>query len=450
MIGRKKLTAKLEKVLAKSKADQTEILFVGTESGLTRYANSYIHQNVHEDNHKIFFRTVLGKRVGVAATTSLALSDMQKTLADSIEIARQQPENPNFPGLPKPAKYKELKTYDQATAAFTPAKRAREVKRVIAEGKKKGFTMAGSLSTSSGEIAVLNSLGVRAYQPFTSAGINMIAMSDTSSGYASGTSRRIEDIRAGRLAAIAVEKCERSQDPIQVEPGVYEVILEPAAVAEMLEWLNYVSLGSKPFMQGTSFMSGRVGKKITAPDITIYDNALDSRSMAFPFDMEGVPKRKVVQIDKGVVRNVPYDRAAAKKAGKRSTGHAITPDESDEGAFGMNLFMKPGKTPRAKMIEGVKKGILVTRFHYINGFIDTRNSVLTGMTRDGTFLVEKGEIVSGIKNLRFTDNIMKSFKTVKAISKESERVESWWSAVGCMTVPTLHLGKFRFSGKTEH
>jgi len=450
VIGKEKLFARLEKALVVSKADQTEIVYLGNETGLTRFANSYIHQNVHESNCRIFFRSVIGKKVGVASSNSLVLSDLKKTLANSIEIARQQPENPNFPGLAKPAQYKSIDTFDDKTAAFTPNARARSVKRVIAEAKRKGFTMAGSFATGSGELAVLNSLGVRAYQPVASASINMIAMSDTSSGYASAVSRRVEDVDVARLARVAVEKCDRSQNPIQVEPGPYEVILEPAAVAEMMEWLNYVSFGSKPFLQGTSFLAGRVGKKVTSDQITIYDNGLDPSAIAFPFDMEGVPKKKVIFVDKGVVKGSVYDRTAAKKAGKRSTGHAITPDESSEGAFGMNLFVKPGKVRREKMIEGVKRGILVTRFHYINGLIDTRNSVLTGMTRDGTFLVEDGEIKSGIKNLRFTDNIMKAFQSVKAISRETERIESWWSAVGCMTVPAIHLGKFRFSGKTEH
>jgi predicted Zn-dependent protease len=450
MIGKEKLFAKLEKVLASSPADQTEILFIGNSTGLTRYANSYIHQNAHETNSKIYIRTAIGRKVGVASANSLVTADLQKTLENSVEIARQQPENPNFAGLAKPSKYKDIDTFNDATAGFTPNARAKAVKRVIAEAKRKGFTMAGSFATGSGELANVNSLGVRAYQPFSTAAINMIAMSDTSSGYAANVSRNVADIDFARLAQTAVEKCDRSQNPIQVDTGSYEVILEPSAVAEMLEWLNYVSFGSKPFAQGTSFLAGRVGKKITSDQITIYDNGLDANGVAFPFDMEGVPKRKVIYVDKGVVGGPVYDRASAKKAGKRSTGHAVTPDQTSDGAYGANIFVKPGKARRDEMIEGVKRGILVTRFHYINGLIDTRNSVLTGMTRDGTFLIENGEIKSGIKNLRFTDNIMKAFKSVKAISREVERVESWWSAVGCMTVPTIHLGKFRFSGKTEH
>ncbi|MFH1688524.1 MAG: TldD/PmbA family protein [bacterium] len=436
--------------MASSKAEQAEALYVGRQSGLTRYANSHIHQNVYEDNRKIYFRSAVGQKVGVASTNSLALADLKKSLADSLDIARRQPENPGFPGLRGPAKYREINTYDEATAAFTPAQRARAVKVVIAEATKRKFNMAGAFSTSVGEIAVLNTLGVRAYQPVTSSSINMIAMSDTSSGYASATSRQVGDIDFGKLARRAVDKCDLAQNPIGVEPGVYEVILEPAAVAEMLEWLNYVSFGSKPFSEGTSFLAGRIGKKITSDQITIYDDALDSKSMAFPFDFEGTPKKKVVFIDKGIIKGVVHDRTSALKAKAKTTGHAITPDESSEGAFGLNISVKGGQAPRAKMIEKVRHGILVTRFHYINGLIDTRNSVLTGMTRDGTFLIKDGEIVGGIKNLRFTDNIMSAFKTVKAISRETERVESWWSAVGCMRVPTMHLGKFRFSGKTEH
>jgi len=449
MIGKEKLFAKLEKVLAQSKADQTEIVFIGSESALTRYANSYIHQNVAENNSRIYFRSVVGKRVGVASTNSLVTDDLKKTLEDSTAIARTQPENPNFPGLPKPAKYKELVTFNESTAGTSPRDRAGIVKKIISRATKKKFTMAGSLSNSTDEIAVLNSLGVRAYQPVTVASVNMIAMSDTSSGYASGTARDITEIDFDNLAARAVAKCDRSQNPKEIKPGEYEVILEPPAIAEMMEWLNYVSFKSKPYQQGTSFLSGKIGKKLTSDQITIYDNGLDDKSLTFPFDFEGVPKKKVYFLDKGIARGVVYDSSAAFKEKTKSTGHALTPDEASGGAMGFNIFMKPGKVKREKLIAGMKKGILVTRFHYLNGYIDPRNSVLTGMTRDGTFLVENGEIVGGLKNLRFTDSFLRAFDSVIAISREVERHDSWWSAVGCMTIPAVHLGSFRFSGKTD-
>ncbi|MCK5127445.1 MAG: TldD/PmbA family protein [candidate division Zixibacteria bacterium] len=449
MIGKKKLLATLNKVLGKSKADETEIVFSGNESGLTRYANSEIHQNVFEKNSKILFKSVIGKKIGVASTNSLVMSDLIKTMNDSFEIAVNQPENPGYPGLAGPAKYKTINTYNEKTAKFTPNDRAKIVKKMIAISDKKKFDLAGAFSTSSGELAVVNSKGVKAYQKFTTATVNLIAMSDTSSGYAAGTARKVSDLNFVKLANRAVEKCDVSQNPISIEPGTYEVILEPEAFAALLEWMNYIGFGSKAFDQKTSFLAGKVGKKVTSEMITIVDDALDTTSIAFPFDFEGVPKKRVPIIQKGVVKGVVYDRMAGKKAKRKSTGHGLTPDQSNEGAIPLNLVISGGKAKRDKMIEKVKKGILITRFHYINGFIDTPNAVLTGMTRDGTFLIKNGKIVGGIKNLRFTDRMLDSFKTAVAVSKERDLVASWWSAVGCTKAPTIHLKKFKFTGKTE-
>jgi predicted Zn-dependent protease len=449
MIGKEKLFARLEKVLAQSSADETEIVYVGAESGLTRYANSAIHQNVFENNSKIFFRTAFGKKIGVASTNSLVGSDLKRTLDNSCEIARNQPENINFPGLPGPAKYRDVNTFDDKTAGFSPRDRAKVVKKIIRVADRKKFSLAGAFSTSSGEIAVVNSKGVRAYQPITTASVNMIAMSDSSSGYAAGLSRQVDNVDFDKLAKIAVEKCDKSQNPVSVEPGDYEVILEPAAVGSLLEWVNYIGFGSKSFLDKTSFMAGKIGKKITSDKINLYDNGLDSKTIAFPFDFEGVPKKKVSFISKGVAKGVVYDRITAYKGKAKSTGHSLTADSSAMGAIALNLVMSGGRSTREKMIQNVKRGILVTRFHYINGFIDTPRAVLTGMTRDGTFLIENGEIASGIKNLRFTDAMMRSFKSVATISKETELIESWWDAVGCIQAPTLHLGSFKFTGKTE-
>ena len=449
MTGKEKLMTKLEGVLAASKADQTEIVYIGTESGLTRYANSYIHQNVYENNSQIFFRSIVDNRIGVASTNSLVTADLKKTLADSLEIARNQPPNPRFPGLPRPAKYKDMRTFDEVTARFSPRDRARVVKKVIARATRKKFTMAGSFSSGCGEVAVLNSLGVRAYQPVSGAAINMIAMSDTSSGYAALAARGVEEIDFDALAQTAVEKCDTSQNPRQIDPGEYEVILEPAAIVEILDWLGYIGFGSKMYEQKMSFLSGRIGRKITSDQITFYDSGSDKLGMNFPFDFEGVPKKKVAFIDKGVVRGVVYDRMAAAKAKTKSTGHALPANWASEGALPMNVIMGPGKAKKDSMIASVKRGILVTRFHYINGYIDTKNSMLTGMTRDGTFLIENGEVVGGLKNLRFTDSMMRAFKSTVAISRETERHGLASSMVGCTVAPTVHLGSFKFTGRTE-
>lgn len=449
MLGKVKLFKILEAALAKSKATETDIVFIGNETGLTRFANSAIHQNVFENNNRIFFRSIIGKKVGVSSTNSLVPADLNKALVNSYEIAFNQPENEHFPGLPGPAKYKVINTFDDVTARFSPRDRAKVVKQIVKICDAKKFTMAGAFSTSSGEIAVINSKGVWAYQPLSTASINMIAMSDTSSGYAAGLSRKVNKIDFEMLAHRAVEKCDESQNPLSVDPGDFEVILEPAAVAALLEWMNYIGFGGKSFQDKQSFLAGKIGKKVTSPMISVTDDGLDGSAIAFPFDFEGVPKKKVSIINKGIAKGVVYDRLLAKKEKKKSTGHALTPDEAGEGSFAMNLAMSPGKASGDQMISKVKKGILVTRFHYINGFIDTPNAVLTGMTRDGTFLIENGEITGGIKNLRFTDRMLRSLGTAQAVSKETELVDSWWNSVGCIRAPKVHLKSFKFSGKTE-
>jgi len=449
MTGQDKLIDRLERVLDRSHADETEVVCSASESGLTRFANSTIHQNVAEKNNRIFFRCAIGKRVGFASTNSVVAEDLLKTLNNACEIAATLPEDPDYPGLPGPAKYKTIDTLDPATAKCTPAKRAAAVKTAIKAADKAGFTVAGSLSTGVTEVAILNSRGVRAYHAGTSAAMSVIAMSEDSSGYAAGVSPSFAGIDPAAVAGVAIEKCRLALHPQAIEPGEYEVILEPAAVGALLEWLNYVGLGSKAFAENMSFLSGNIGKKLVSDMITLYDDAYEKDGIGMPFDFEGVPRKKVVFLDKGVAKGVTHNRVSARKIGVKSTGHAIPAAWASEGAMGMNVSIAAGKTPRAKMIGQVKRGILVTRFHYINGLLDPPNAVMTGMTRDGVFLIENGAIKCGLKNLRFTDSLVRVLAKTVAVSRERTLVDNWWSSVGCTRVPALHLGSFKFTGKTE-
>jgi len=450
MIGQDKLFTLFEKVAKSSKADETEIVFIGSNNGLTRYANSTIHQNVNVSNARILIRTAIGKKIGVASTNSLLLNDLRATLRNSFEIAKVRQDNEHYAGLPGASEYARISTYFDDTATYMPRDRARKVKKVFSAARKKKFTTAGSFSTGDGEIAVFNTKGVRCYQPVTSAGINIIAMSPTSSGYAVGLSRNVEDIDVVALAERAVTKAAASRRPKALKAGEYEVILEPSAVSEVMEWMNYIGLGCKSFMDKTSFLSENIGKKIMSDSVSIYDDGLDESGLAFPFDFEGVPKKKVFFIENGVGKGVVYDRTFGNKQGVASTGHALTADDQGEGALPLNIFIDTGDKTIEEMIGSVEKGILVTRFHYINGLIDTPRAVFTGMTRDGTFYIEDGQIKHGIKNLRFTDSMLRAFSTVRGISKERALIPSWWSAIGCMAVPTIHLGSLKFTGTTEH
>jgi len=449
MIGKEKLFSTFEKVVKSSKADETEITYVGNDTGLTRYANSTIHQNVNESNAQVFIRTVIGKKIGVASTNSLAVNDLRATLKNSLEIAKFQRDNKYFEGLPGPEEYKEISTYFENTANYKPKDRARMVKKVFVRGNRRKYTMAGAYSTGEGEVAVFNTKGVRCYQPLSGASINIIAMSKDSSGYAVGLSRNVDDIDPVALADVAVEKARLSRRPKPLKPGDYEVILEPSAIAEVFEWLNYVGFNSRSFIEKRSFLAENVGKKIMSDAMSFYDDGNDPEGIGIPFDFEGVPKQKVFFVEKGVGKGVVWDRLSGKKHGVESTGHALTADQHGDGAYGLNIFIDTGDKTTEEMISSVERGILVTRFHYINGLIDPPKAVLTGMTRNGTFLIENGQIKHGIKNLRFTDSMLRAFSTVKGISKERKLIPSWWDAVGCIAAPTIHLGSLKFTGTTD-
>ena len=449
MIGQDKIFTMIEKVMASSKADQTEAVVFGYSSGLTRFANSFIHQNVAVEDTKIYFRVAIGDKLGTATCNSFVLTDLKRALKSAVEIAKKQRPNPDFDGFAQPSDYEKLETFDTKTSKFTPKQRASKLKRVFTKGAKYDYKMAGAFSTDEGETAVLNSNGVRCYQPYTSASINIIATGDDSSGYASTVSNRVDDLEFPMLADIAVKKCRKSRNPKDIEPGEYEVILEPAAISELFEWLDFTAFGSKSFEENTSFLAGRIGEKVMGESVTIVDDALNHDVPGFAFDFEGVPKKRVELVSNGIAKGVVHNLLSAKRAGTKSTGHALLPDASAEGSIPLNLGLSAGESTREELISQVENGLLVTRFHYINGLIDTRKAVMTGMTRDGLFRIKNGKVRGGLKNLRFTDSMLDVFSNVLGMTAERKAVGSWWGSMARMYIPTIRVGRFKFTGKTD-
>ena len=448
MIGESKILTLLRSIIQKSEAEQTEAVFIGNSMGLTRYANSYIHQNVAVDDTTVYFRSAIDGKIGVSSTNSLKKDDLVRAMKNSLEIAKLLPANGGFTGFPQPAKCKKVETFFEPTAKYTPKQRAEVVRNICRKADKSGVTMAGAFTTSASEIAVINSNGLAVYQPLTSASINIVAMSDTSSGYSSGLSRRVVKVPFESLAETAIKKCLDGQNPQELEPGKYDVILEPAAIAEIMNWMTYIGFGAKSYLENTSFMSKKIGKKAMSPEVTIHDDGNDPSGIAMPFDFEGVPKKKVFLIKKGIIGGPVYDSLYAAKGKTRSTGHALGPGNTD-GPMAGNIFIAPGKKSKETLISMVKDGVLVTRFHYINGLLNTTKTVMTGMTRDGTFRIKNGKIVGAVKNLRFTESIAKAFSRVGGISRETSLVPNWWDGIGCCSSPSILIKKFNFSGKTE-
>lgn len=448
MLGRDELLAKAESALNRSKADETEISIFGSSSYLTRFTGNRIHQNAGETSYGVTVRAVRGKKVGLSSCTSIDGSSIIDAVDDAFELAGLVPETPEFPGLPAPEPVPEVPgNYSRRTAECPPDLRAAYVSRIAAMATDKGLNAAGSFSTAELEFIVVNSRGLKAYASFTRARLVTVVMSGSSSGYAEASAVDIGEIDPTSLAETAVEKCLMSKNPISIEPGEYDVILEEPAVSEMLLYLAFMGFSADSYQTGQSFMSGKIGQKITGENITIWDDGTDPSGFPVPFDAEGVPKKKVVLIENGVARGVVYSSlAAAREPGRKSTGHAISP-EMFPSCMPTNIFMAPGDTSREDMLAGVEKGLLVTRFHYVNPVHPLLSSI-TGMTRDGTFLIRNGKITSGTRNLRFTQSILEALAKCDAISNSTKRfaLEGGLAAVRC---PAVRIRGFNFTGATE-
>jgi PmbA protein len=450
MLGRDKAKKLVEKALSMSKAEQTEIEIMAEESHLTRFANSQIHQNVSGSDTAISARAVIGKKIGRAATNRTDESSIRRMLDKAVEIATFQRDNPDFVSLPRPTAMKDVDNYISGTAKFSARDRAKAVGHIAKGAKKKNLNAFGAFTNGISEVAIGNSLGVFAYNIGTDAYVNTVVMGDTGSGYAQAASRDVEDIDMTLVARMAIDKAEMSADPISMPEGEYIVVLEANAVAEMIEFLGYIGFGALAYQEGRSFMCGKLGKKIVGENITIWDDGGDRRGFSFPFDFEGVTKKKVMLIEKGVAKGLVYDTLTAGKEKKKSTGHSTGSPVG--GPMPLNLFMKEGKNTIEEMVESTKKGIYVTRFHYTN-VVEPMKAVLTGMTRDGTFLIENGRITKPVKNFRFTQSVLEALSNTVMIGKKGELIGGG-AGYGVRFpmgpfVPPLKIEKFKFSGVTE-
>jgi predicted Zn-dependent protease len=273
-------------------------------------------------------------------------------------------------------------------------------------------------------------------------------MSDTSAGYASALALDVDDLDFEAIGREAVEKCLHSQNPRGLEPGEYTVILEPYAVEDFLLMMAYTGFGAVAMQEGRSFMAGKLGEKIVDPRVSIWDDGLSPDGIPWPFDFEGVPKQRVDLIESGVARGVVYDSyRAGKEEGKASTGHAL-PAPNSFGPFPANAFFAPGDATLEEMIASTERGIYVTRFHYTRP-VEPTKVVITGMTRDGTFLIENGEIAYPVKNLRFTQSYLEALNEVAMIGTEPRLLAGMALEISRNSVPALKLNKFAFTGATE-
>jgi|WetSurMetagenome_2_1015567.scaffolds.fasta_scaffold20461_2 PmbA protein len=426
-----------------SPADETEIILAEGRDLLTRFSGNRIHQNVGAEEVWAAIRVVSGKRVGVATAGSLRPEALAGARDEALAIARASDPVDDWPGLPSPRPVETVDAYDPETAGLSAEDRADMAGAVIAAAKARQAEAAGAVEVEESSLAVASSAGVAVAASYTKAQGHTVMTCEDGSGYAEAISTRAGDLSGRTIGRRAAAKAADSRKPRAVEPGRYDVILEPAAVAEWLEYLSYIAFSGKNYEEGRSPFSGKLGQCLTGEAVTLWDNALDPRTIPMPFDFEGMPKGRLTLVSRGVAKAVATGHYRAVRLGKRrSTGSALPSSTSYE-CLPLHLFMKGGTSSLDHLVKDTKRGLLVTRFHYTN-ILDPLKTILTGMTRDGTFLVENGEIVGPVRNLRYTENVLEALGRIDGASRRLTLCRG-----GPCVVPALRVRGVQFTGTTE-
>jgi PmbA protein len=459
-------------------ADEVECLFYGGQSALTRFANNTIHQNVAEENYGVSVRTVFGGRTARATTNKFDDESLKNVVGASESLAKVQEPDPDLLPMPdaneaapsvtgsdKPAlsavegSVRPIQSlpsrHFEETANLTPAQRADAVGKIVSIAQKQKLTAAGIFSSSESVEGIFNSHGLSAWHTQTSAEISITMLAPDSSGWQKANSPNVANLNAQALAQIAAEKAAKSASPREIPPGKYTVILESAAVLDTVGFA-FFDFGGLAILDQRSFLNNRMGTTLFGENINIWDDVSHPLQSGSPFDGEGMRRQRVHLVEKGVVKRLVYARATAEKMKKSEytskvgpiepTGHGF-PIPNEIGEAPMNIVFEPARDPKTveQMIAATERGILVTRLWYIRE-VDPYEKILTGMTRDGTFLIEKGKVVCGLRNFRFNQSLIDMLSNVEEMSAP---VRTSGEESFDMVVPAMKVKDFNFTEVTK-
>ncbi len=432
-----------EMVLGLSKADETEVVISGGDEALTRFAENVIHQNVARNELTVTVRAFVGKRMAEASTNRTDENALRETVERAIEAAKQMPEDEKLLPRLKPQTYQPVQAVDEAITEITPKERAELIAEVIGRCKAHGTKAAGALSNSFGFYAIANSNGLFAYYERTNLAFSITVTTDEGTGWASASSFRKSDVDVLAVGEKALQKALLNRNPKELPPGTYRVVLEPPAVADLLLFMAS-GFNALAVDEGRSWLVGKLGQKVCGENITLISDVYHPLHQGCPFDAEGYPTQRVVLIDKGIAAGLVYDRVTAQKHGTNPTGHSVDPTGA-YGAFPRGLVMEGEDKSLEDLIAETERGLLVSRLWYIRT-VDPMKVLLTGMTRDGVFLIENGQIVSAVKNFRFNESVIAMLNKVEALSRpERAGAPEWeWTEV----VPALRVSEFHFTDVT--
>ena len=421
-----------------SGADETEVHLDETIEALTRFANNAIHQNVAEHGITVSVRTVVDGRTARATTNRLDQDSLRTAVESSLQLAHSQPRNRNLLPMPGKQHYLPVQRFSSETAALSAEARARAVKQASDLAIRKGQVAAGIFSSGQSQMALGNSRGLFVTHRQTHAEFSITIQNDPAASWAKSNSGDVRKIDPQALAKRASEKASMAKDAKELPPGKYTVILEPAAVLDLVGFLFY-DFAATALEDQRSCLNKRMGKQLFGKNISIVDDVYHPFQLGAPFDGEGMPRQRVSLVEKGVPKNLVYSRASAKKARKKPTGHGFgLPNEYGEAP--MNLVFGGGNSSVDKMVASTERGLLVTRVWYIRE-VDPYEKVMTGMTRDGLFLVENGKVTTAVRNFRFNQSLIDLLQNVQELgpSVRTTAEEAFEMVVPAMKVTGFHL-----------
>jgi PmbA protein len=440
------VSAILERALLAARPDEADALVIATDRNISRFANSNIHQNMSETTGELSLRVVVNDAFGVASTTVFDDQEIQRTVTLAREAARFGRPLPGFKGLYRTGgPVAELPTYDTVTATIAPAEKARNLRTIFDRGRRSSIDYAGSYTTAAMSVAAGNSHGLRRFCRTTLADATVIAIHPNGSGYATRCDRTVPGLEVIALGEEATSKALLQLDNrLSFEPGQYDVILEPAAIAEVLDWMNMITFSGQAFEDGSSFFVGNVGTQMLSESLTIADDAIDPGFLPFPFDVEGFAKRRVPLVENGTIRTPVVDKAWSDRLGIAPTGNAWHLGAPEHGSA-FHLSVAPGHSSREELIRSTERGVWVTRFNYVNGLLEPRTARMTGMTRDGTFLIRDGKIAGRLPNLRWTQSLVEAFSNVEGLTAERRAVGTWYNPFGGTITPAMKIRGWSFT-----
>lgn len=424
----------IAKILSYTTADEMRVNLAGWRSGNTRFALNTVTTSGDQEDLSISITAFFGKKKGAASINEIDDAALKRAVKMAEDIARVAPEDPEYVPELASQQYLNVDPYFESTAAASPDLRARAAEAAIDPAMKKQLVAAGFSDHSHGFSAVGNNKGLWGYYRNSNASYSVTVRSTegAASGWDSVDSRRIEDVDYRGSSGRAIRKAEESRDAKRLDPGVYPVILEPQAVAELMSFA-FFSLDARSADEGRSFFSkpggkNKIGEKIAGSNITVRSDPTHPDLLGEPFGWEGLPAKKITWIEKGVLKQLFYSRYWAQKQGKEPTG------------FPGSVVFEGGKGSLEDLIKDTDKAVLITRFWYTN-FVDPETMLVTGLTRDGTFWVEKGRIKHAVRNFRFNDSPLVVLNKVTGMSRSVR--------TGGSLVPAIRASAFTFSSISD-